>query len=189
MSKGQTACINLGLILGPVQARIFLPQEKFGSLRGPALEPLSYNTPHFSNRILGLMMTYFKAVPFIQFNSRPLQSNTLKKRNKQIQTLVRLKFLFNQAKISLAWWVSSPALELGTFLLDLECGNNRCVSLTSWAQLTTSWLFRGHNPHRSQPYPSTSWKWEFAGCQQHLTSFRPDHPVRIQMDNSRQWPT
>lgn len=70
-------------------------------------------------RILDLTVASFKAVPYAQFHSRPLQPNISGQADKQ-QFPDPPICLTSKTRFALTWWISNTVLELGKFFLPVS---------------------------------------------------------------------
>lgn len=70
-------------------------------------------------RLLGKMVSTFKAVPYTQFHSRPLQVNILSIWNRKIQALYYHKSLAPGVLLNLNWWMVSRNLKNGKSFLPV----------------------------------------------------------------------
>lgn len=62
--------------------------------------------------VLGLMAAYFKTVPPIQLNSRPLQCNSVRLQDDLIMSLYWPVHLAKRTSLSPSWWLRNLALNL-----------------------------------------------------------------------------
>lgn len=79
-----------------------------------------HSMTHFCLRVLGLVVTSFKVVPFAQLHVRPLQINILTMWHKNWSFLWIAHYCCpSRKKTPLAWWISYLALELRKSCLRL----------------------------------------------------------------------
>lgn len=89
--------------------RTLLPHDKFQSLCSH-VRAQRKSLVHICMWVLDLMVASFKAVLYAQFHSRPLQHSGCVE---QTESLDRSIHMNSKANLSLMWWSSNPAVELG----------------------------------------------------------------------------
>ncbi|CAJ0959122.1 unnamed protein product [Ranitomeya imitator] len=105
----------LGMEFDTSQAQVFLPKEKFLSLRRGVrvLKSPSPLSLRLAMRVLGKMVASMEAVPYAQFHSRPLQLALLSAWDRNSLSLDCPFRLSPRVKQSLSWWTLSTSILRG----------------------------------------------------------------------------